>query len=216
MKILFAEDDIQMQKIVRIYLEKEGYEVTTASDGEEGLAYLCEKEFDLVILDWMMPKKDGITLCKEIRQMNLPVKIILLTAKNTSLDELQGLVAGADDYISKPFDIPILLIRIKKLVNAESIFTYRNLVLNAKTYEVKKDGMILDLTKKEYDLLVYLISNQGVTLTREQLLSHVWGINYEGDTRTVDTHIKRLRKKIGNQMIATKIGVGYTMEKTNE
>lgn len=211
MKILLAEDDKQMQKILKIYLENEGYEVRVASDGEEGLGFVTEEEFDLVILDWMMPKMDGVTLCREIRQMNLPVKIIMLTAKNSSTDELRGLVAGADDYISKPFDISVLLVRIKKMIKSEKILAFDQLTLNPETREVKIISDIINLTKKEYDLLHYFMQNKNIILTREQLLAHVWGMNYEGDIRTVDTHVKRLRKKIGNHYIVTKVGIGYLM-----
>ncbi len=211
MKILLAEDDKQMQKILKIYLENEGYEVRVASDGEEGLGFVTEEEFDLVILDWMMPKMDGVTLCREIRQMNLPVKIIMLTAKNSSTDELRGLVAGADDYISKPFDISVLLVRIKKMIKSEKILAFDQLTLNPETHEVKIISDIINLTKKEYDLLHYFMQNKNIILTREQLLAHVWGMNYEGDIRTVDTHVKRLRKKIGNHYIVTKVGIGYLM-----
>lgn len=211
MKILLAEDDKQMQKILKIYLENEGYEVRVASDGEEGLSFVTEEEFDLVILDWMMPKMDGVTLCREIRQMNLPVKIIMLTAKNSSTDELRGLVAGADDYISKPFDISVLLVRIKKMIKSEKILAFDQLTLNPETHEVKIISDIINLTKKEYDLLHYFMQNKNIILTREQLLAHVWGMNYEGDIRTVDTHVKRLRKKIGNHYIVTKVGIGYLM-----
>lgn len=211
MKILLAEDDKQMQKILKIYLENEGYEVRVASDGEEGLGFVTEEEFDLVILDWMMPKMDGVTLCREIRQMNLPVKIIMLTAKNSSTDELRGLIAGADDYISKPFDISVLLVRIKKMIKSEKILAFDQLTLNPETHEVKIISDIINLTKKEYDLLHYFMQNKNIILTREQLLAHVWGMNYEGDIRTVDTHVKRLRKKIGNHYIVTKVGIGYLM-----
>ncbi|HCM90417.1 MULTISPECIES: response regulator transcription factor [Vagococcus] len=211
MKILLAEDDKQMQKILKIYLENEGYEVRVASNGEEGLGFVTEEEFDLVILDWMMPKMDGVTLCREIRQMNLPVKIIMLTAKNSSTDELRGLVAGADDYISKPFDIAVLLVRIKKMIKSEKILAFDQLTLNPETHEVKVTSDLISLTKKEYNLLYYFMQNKNIILSREQLLANVWGMNYEGDIRTVDTHVKRLRQKIGNHYIATKVGIGYLM-----
>ncbi|MGX7025231.1 response regulator transcription factor [Vagococcus hydrophili] len=216
MEILLAEDDLQMKKIIKIYLEKEGYVVTTVSNGVEAMDILVKKEFDLIILDWMMPKKDGVTVCKEIRQINLPIKILMVTAKNSSVDELRGLVAGADDYITKPFDMAILLVKIKKMIKSEYVLTVNNLSLNPTTREVKDSGVCIDLTKREYDLLSYFMCNLNIVLTREQLLDNVWGMNYEGDTRTVDTHVKRLRKKIGEQFIMTKIGVGYVMESSHE
>lgn len=212
MKILLAEDDKEMQKILKIYLEREGYHLVIASDGEEALDYVVSEEFDLVILDWMMPKKDGMELCQDIRRMEIPVKILMLTAKNTSEDELKGLVSGADEYIAKPFDMSVLLIRIKKMLRGEHILRFENLSLNCDTFDVVKNNQKLNLTRKEYDLLYYFMSNINIVLTREQLLDNVWGIDYEGDIRTVDTHVKRLRKKIGDGYIKTKIGMGYTME----
>ncbi|WP_288394108.1 response regulator transcription factor [uncultured Vagococcus sp.] len=212
MKILLAEDDKEMQKILKIYLEREGYHLVIASDGEEALDYVVSEEFDLVILDWMMPKKDGMELCQDIKRMEIPVKILMLTAKNTSEDELKGLVSGADEYISKPFDMSVLLIRIKKMLRGEHILRFENLSLNWDTFDVVKNNEKLNLTRKEYDLLYYFMSNINIVLTREQLLDNVWGIDYEGDIRTVDTHVKRLRKKIGDGYIKTKIGMGYTME----
>lgn len=212
MKILLAEDDKEMQKILKIYLEREGYHLVIASDGEEALDYVVSEEFDLVILDWMMPKKDGMELCQDIRRMEIPVKILMLTAKNTSEDELKGLVSGADEYIAKPFDMSVLLIRIKKMLRGEHILRFENLSLNCDTFDVVKNNEKLNLTRKEYDLLYYFMSNINIVLTREQLLDNVWGIDYEGDIRTVDTHVKRLRKKIGDGYIKTKIGMGYTME----
>lgn len=212
MKILLAEDDKEMQKILKIYLEREGYHLVIASDGEEALDYVVSEEFDLVILDWMMPKKDGMELCQDIRRMVIPVKILMLTAKNTSEDELKGLVSGADEYIAKPFDMSVLLIRIKKMLRGEHILRFENLSLNCDTFDVVKNNEKLNLTRKEYDLLYYFMSNINIVLTREQLLDNVWGIDYEGDIRTVDTHVKRLRKKIGDGYIKTKIGMGYTME----
>lgn len=212
MKILLAEDDKEMQKILKIYLEREGYHLVIASDGEEALDYVVSEEFDLVILDWMMPKKDGMELCQDIRRMAIPVKILMLTAKNTSEDELKGLVSGADEYIAKPFDMSVLLIRIKKMLRGEHILRFENLSLNCDTFDVEKNNEKLNLTRKEYDLLYYFMSNINIVLTRGQLLDNVWGIDYEGDIRTVDTHVKRLRKKIGDGYIKTKIGMGYTME----
>lgn len=216
MRILLAEDDLDMQKILKIYLEKEGYQLTIASDGEEALDYIVNEKFDLAILDWMMPKKDGMELCEDIRRMAIPIKILMLTAKNTSIDELKSLTAGADEYISKPFEMPILLIRIKKLVRGENVLKNGALSLNIETFEVRENLQGIDLTRKEYDLLYYFMSNIDITLSREQILDNVWGIDYEGDTRTVDTHVKRLRKKLSEDYIETKVRLGYVMRSKDE
>ncbi|MDT2814575.1 response regulator transcription factor [Vagococcus carniphilus] len=216
MKILLAEDDLNMQKILKIYLEKEGYQLTIASDGEEALDYIVSENFDLAILDWMMPKKDGMELCEDIRRMAIPIKILMLTAKNTSIDELKSLTAGADEYISKPFEMPVLLIRIKKLVRGENVLKNGALSLNIETFEVRENLQGIDLTRKEYDLLHYFMSNIDITLSREQILDNVWGIDYEGDTRTVDTHVKRLRKKLSEDYIETKVRLGYVMRSKDE
>ncbi|MFC6347703.1 response regulator transcription factor [Vagococcus carniphilus] len=216
MKILLAEDDLDMQKILKIYLEKEGYQLTIASDGEEALDYIVNEKFDLAILDWMMPKKDGMELCEDIRRMAIPIKILMLTAKNTSIDELKSLTAGADEYISKPFEMPILLIRIKKLVRGENVLKNATLSLNIETFEVRDNLQGIDLTRKEYDLLHYFMLNIDITLSREQILDNVWGIDYEGDTRTVDTHVKRLRKKLSEDYIETKVRLGYVMRSKDE
>lgn len=216
MKILIAEDDENMTKILKLYLHKEGYWVECVSDGEEAVSYFEKNNADLMILDWMMPKKDGITVCKEIRLMKIPVKIIMLTAKTTTNNELEGLLTGADDYIKKPFDIKILLVRIKKICHLESSFYFRDISLNPKNHEVIKNQHKLELTRKEYELLQYFMTNQNTVLSREQILDYVWGIDYVGDIRTVDTHIRRLRKKIGNSYIKTSFGTGYIMEDINE
>lgn len=216
MKILLAEDDLDMQKILKIYLEKEGYQLTIASDGEEALDCIVNEKFDLAILDWMMPKKDGMELCEDIRRMAIPIKILMLTAKNTSIDELKSLTAGADEYISKPFEMPILLIRIKKLVRGENVLKNGALSLNIETFEVRENLQGIDLTRKEYDLLHYFMSNIDITLSREHILDNVWGIDYGGDTRTVDTHVKRLRKKLSEDYIETKVRLGYVMRSKDE
>lgn len=216
MRILIAEDDENMSKILKLYLQKEGYHVDTTFNGEDTIAYLEEHDIDLLLLDWMLPLKNGIEICREIRALDLPVKIIMITAKTTTDDELSGLTAGADDYIRKPFDMNILLVRIKKLCKVETVLRYRDLVLNPVTYEVRKNENGVELTKKEFELLKYFLSNQKIILSREQILNHVWGQNYFGDIRTVDTHIRRLRKKLGDNYIQTKFGTGYFMGDSNE
>lgn len=216
MRILIAEDDENMCKILKIYLQKEGYHVDNVLNGEDAVSYLELNKVDLLLLDWMLPRKNGIEVCQEIKQMNLPVKIIMITAKTTTENELLGLTVGADDYIRKPFDMNVLLLRIKKLCNVESELKYRNLVLNPTTHEVYKDHRPLELTKKEFELLKYFLVNQKIVLSRDQILSHVWEIDYFGDGRTVDTHVRRLRKKLGESYIQTKIGTGYVMGDMDE
>ena len=237
MHILIAEDHPDLRKILTLYLQKEGYQVSVVSNGQEAITYLMErcglkKEAknnlgltfskppsshapatlpDLLILDWMMPVQDGIQTCREIRALNLPIKILMLTAKGETEHEILGLTSGADDYVRKPFDIKVLLLRIKKLCRLEGILCCGDISLNQETFEVRKGNTRLALTKTEYEMLRYFLSNQRITLTREQLLNHAWGMDFEGDSRTVDTHIRRLRRKIGEEYIKTRIGIGYVI-----
>ncbi len=237
MHILIAEDHPDLRKILTLYLQKEGYQVSVVSNGQEAITYLMErcglkKEAknnlgltfskspsshapatlpDLLILDWMMPVQDGIQTCREIRALNLPIKILMLTAKGETEHEILGLTSGADDYVRKPFDIKVLLLRIKKLCRLEGILCCGDISLNQETFEVRKGNTRLALTKTEYEMLRYFLSNQRITLTREQLFNHAWGMDFEGDSRTVDTHIRRLRRKIGEEYIKTRIGIGYVI-----
>lgn len=216
MRILVAEDEPDMQKIIKIYLLKEGYEVSVASDGEEALNLLCTEKFDLVVLDWMMPRMDGIEICTAIKTYNIPTKIIMLTAKSEVQNEIIGLSCGADDYIKKPFEPNILLLRIKKLFHLENVLICGDVSLNQETWIAKKGANELTLTKKEFALLKVFLLNCGIVLSREKLLNNVWGMDYEGDERTVDTHIRRLRTKIGEDYISTHIGIGYVMVEPDE
>lgn len=216
MKILIAEDNLDMQKILSLYLQKEGYDVHTAENGEAAFNYITKHSVDLLLLDWMMPVKDGIDVCKEVRLLNIPVKILMLTAKSENDHEFLGLSSGADDYLRKPFDMKILLLRIKKLCRQEQLLKCGTLTLNQETLEVWKSNEKLTLTKTEFELLRYFMLNTRIILTREQLLNHVWGVDYDGDTRTVDTHIRRLRAKIGSDFIKTNVGFGYVLEATHE
>lgn len=216
MKILIAEDEPDMQKILRLYLEKSGYEVSVASDGQTAFDRLCAEPFDLLIADWMMPKMDGIALCKEVRAYAMPVKIIMLTAKGESQNEIEGLSFGADDYIKKPFDPKILLLRIKKLLQIEDVLCCGDLSLNIKTQSVFVDRKEIKITQKEFLLLQTLLRNKGITLSREVLLNRIWGSDYDGDERTLDTHIRRLRAKLGKPYIMTFVGVGYRMDVSHE
>lgn len=211
MHILIAEDDTDMQKILKLYLQKDGYVVSVVSNGKEAIAFLSEHVVDLVHLDWMMPIQDGIQTCRDIRQLHIPTKILMLTAKGENEDEVQGLSCGADDYLRKPFDIQVLLLRIRKLCQTEDILLYQDILLNSQTMEVTKKVERISLSKTEYELLKFFLANQRRILSRDMLLDHIWGMDYEGDIRAVDTAIRRLRKKIGENMIQTKIGLGYIL-----
>ena len=216
MNILIVEDESDMQKILKLYLQREGYQVNSVSNGRDAIDFLIVNAVDIVLLDWMMPIKNGMETLKEIRQLNIPVKILMLTAKGENADEAAGLTFGADDYLRKPFDIQILLLRIKKLCNSENHLRCNDIVLNPVTMEVMKGQDKVKLTKNEYELLKYFLANQNMILTREQLLNHIWGMDFEGDIRTVDTNIRRLRQKIGEEYIQTRIGMGYIMEKRHD
>ncbi|MEG0377124.1 MAG: response regulator transcription factor [Eubacterium sp.] len=215
-KILIAEDDKAMRKILSLYFEREGWQVKCAPDGSEALKWLEQEPFDLAVLDWMMPGASGPEICSTIKEWALPVKTILLTAKGQNQDEIEGLESGADDYLRKPFEPKVLLLRIRKLLEADRIVKCGALALNLRTWKAQKAGIPLDLNKKETELLAYFLRNQDRILTREILLDRLWGMDYEGEERTVDTHIKRLRAKIGHEMIKTKRGVGYVMERCDE
>ena len=216
MNILIVEDESDMQKILKLYLQREGYQVNSVSNGRDAIDFLIVNAVDIVLLDWMMPIKKGMETLKEIRQLNIPVKILMLTAKGENADEAAGLTFGADDYLRKPFDIQILLLRIKKLCNSENHLRCNDIVLNPVTMEVMKGQDKVKLTKNEYELLKYFLANQNMILTREQLLNHIWGMDFEGDIRTVDTNIRRLRQKIGEEYIQTRIGMGYIMERRHD
>lgn len=211
MRILIVDDEQQMLKILQAFLTKEGYEVVSAHDGEMALDIFQEHVFDLVILDWMMPKKDGLSVCREIKSMS-DVKVIMLTAKNENEDEFSALQSGADDYIKKPFHPGVLIARIQRLLPNESLFKFEDIVIDEQTKRILKSGQDVNATKTEYELLKALAIRKGQILTRQQLLDFVWGYDYEGDERTVDTHIRRLRDKILSDAIRTHRGIGYSLE----
>ena len=212
MKILVAEDELAMQKIISLYLKKAGYDVDVASDGKEAFEKLCKENYDLLVADWMMPKMSGIQLCEKIRSYSMPLKIIMLTAKSEAENEITALTCGVDDYIRKPFEPKILLLRIQKMFQLEDVLHCGDLTLNSKNQVAFMNQEEIRLTQKEWLLLKVLIQNKGVTLTRELLLERVWGIDYDGDERRLDTHIRRLRNKIGKEYIITYIGIGYRMD----
>lgn len=215
MNILIADDELSMLKILQAYFKKEGYNVLTAKDGQEALDLFYTNKIDLAILDWMMPKIDGINVCKEIKKKS-NTKVFMLTAKSQTEDEIDALSCGADDYVRKPFDPRVLIIRAKKLIGEDEILKIKDLKIDFKTNKVYKDEVELNLTKKELELIKCFVDNKGIILSREKLLNLVWGIDYFGDDRTVDTHIRRLRAKIGEEMIITHRGIGYSLEGIND
>lgn len=215
-KILIVDDEEQIRNILRIYLVREGYEISEAEDGEKGLKLFYEKPFDLVILDVMLPKKDGWSILREIKKYT-ETPVIMLTARDDSEDEVFGFEMGADDYITKPFNNKVLLARVKSLLrksnnSVESIIEIGDLVINDTSHSVTDSKREIELAPKEYDLLVYLVKNNKIALSREKLLNEVWGYDFLGDDRTIDTHIKKLRKKIGKGAIKTIRGIGYKLD----
>lgn len=215
-KILIVDDEEQIRNILRIYLIKEGYEVIEAEDGEKAIQIFYEKPVDLVVLDVMLPKKDGWSILREIkRYSNTPV--LMLTARDESEDEIFGFEIGADDYVTKPFNNKILLARIKALLKKTNVITDNiiklgEITINDISHSVTRGDEELELSPKEYELLMYLVRNNKIVLSREKLLNEVWGYDFLGDDRTIDTHIKNLRKKIGRGSIKTIRGIGYKLD----
>lgn len=211
MNVLIADDEKHMVKILSAYFKKEGFNTIEANDGKEALDLFHLHKVDLAILDWMMPNVSGVDACKYIKE-NSNVKVLILTAKTQNEDEIEALNCGADEYIKKPFDPRILLLRAKKLVNFNNEINISDININLDEQKVYKNGELLKLTKLEYDLLTVFVRNRGIILSRDKLVDLVWGLEYEGDYRTVDTHIRRLRTKIGENIIKTYRGIGYSME----
>lgn len=211
MKILIVDDEEKLLKILKKYFEVEGFSVETALDGEEAIFKIDENKIDLVILDWMIPKISGIEVCKYIKE-NTNAKVLMLTARTQFDDELEALNIGADEYVKKPFDIRVLVMRGKKLLNLEKNFRFKNIDINFESQKVYRDGENLNLTKIEFELLKCFVKNKGIILSRGKIIDLVWGVDYDGDPRTVDTHIRRLRRKIGEDVIKTYRGIGYSLE----
>lgn len=223
-KILIVEDEKQIARFLQLELMHEGYEVETVYDGREGLEKIRNNEYNLIILDVMLPSLNGMEVCRRVRAFS-EVPIIMLTAKDSVIDKVTGLDIGADDYMTKPFAIEELLARIRAVKRKNSNKNNENkneiivndLVMNLSTHEVKRGDKLIELTKREYDLLEYLMKNVDVVLNREQLLEVVWGYNYMGDTNVVDVYIRYLRSKIDEdfdvKLIHTVRGVGYVIKK---
>ena len=219
LKILVVDDEQRMRILVKDFLMKKNFEVIEAGDGEEAIdKFFADKEIALIILDVMMPKMDGWAVCREIRQYS-QVPIIMLTARGDEKDELLGFELGVDEYISKPFSPKILVARVEAILRRTSAFDEEvkeigGILVNQSAHEVKIDGEEVELSFKEFELLNYFMNNQGVALSRERILNNVWNYDYFGDARTIDTHVKKLRSKLGEKgkYIKTIWGMGYKFE----
>ena len=203
-KILVVDDDSNISELLKVYFTNEGYEVKTASDGVEGISYFKMYEPDIVLLDIMLPKKDGWQVCREIREMSSK-PIIMITAKGEVFDKVLGLELGADDFLVKPFDMKELSARVKAVLRRyqahnnqddDEVVKFENIEISRQKYELKLKGKSVDIPPKELELLYFLASNYNRVFTRDQLLDKVWGFDYLGDSRTVDVHVKRLREKL--------------------
>lgn len=217
-KILIVDDELKMRILIRDFLRKEGFETIEASNGNDALnLFLEDKEIDLIILDIMMPQMDGWDVCKKIRNYSNSIPILMLTAKSTNEDIIKGFQLGSDDYLTKPFHIQILIERVKALLRRtknEDNLIFGNLFINVLGRTVKVNNEIIDLSVKEYDLLLYLVENKDIALTRDDIIQKVWNYDFLGDGRTIDTHIKTLRNKLGEcgDYIKTVWGIGYKFE----
>ena len=219
LKILVVDDGSRMRKLVSDFLIRNNYEVLEAADGEKALdIFYKEKNLALIILDVMMPKMDGWQVCREIREHS-QIPIIMLTARSDERDELQGFDLGVDEYIAKPFSPKILVARVGAILrrsgqeDKEEILTFCGIELSKAAHQVTVDGHDVELSYKEFELLVYFMENIGLALSRERILNHVWNYDYFGDARTIDTHVKKLRNKLGakGDLIQTVWGIGYKM-----
>jgi two-component system response regulator ResD len=219
-KVLMVDDESRMRKLVSDFLTRKGYIVIEAGDGEEALdRFYADKDISLVILDVMMPKMNGWDVCREIRK-NSKVPIIMLTAKSDELSELNGFECGADEYIAKPFSPKILTARVDALIrrsysiDSSEVTDVGGIIIDKAAHIVKIDGQEIDLSFKEFELLTYFVDNKGLALSREKILNNVWNYDYFGDARTIDTHVKKLRKKLGDKgdYIKTIWGMGYKFE----
>lgn len=220
LKILVVDDESRMRKLVKDFLVKQNYEVLEAGDGSEALDIFFEdKDIALIILDVMMPKMDGWQVCREIRNYS-KVPIIMLTARTDEQDELQGFQLGVDEYIAKPFSPKILVARVEAILrrtgqtSEEDNLEYGGISIDQAAHVVTVDGKPIDLSFKEFELLTYFMENKGIALSREKILNSVWNYDYFGDARTIDTHVKKLRSKMGDKgdLIKTVWGMGYKFE----
>ena len=219
-KILVVDDESRMRKLVKDFLVKQNYEVLEAEDGSQAVDLFFEQQdIALIILDVMMPKMDGWQVCREIRNYS-KVPIIMLTARTDERDELQGFQLGVDEYIAKPFSPKILVARVEAILRRTNQLTesevleYGGISIDKAAHVVTIDGASIDLSFKEFELLTYFMENKGIALSREKILNSVWNYDYFGDARTIDTHVKKLRSKMGNKgdLIKTVWGMGYKLE----
>ncbi len=217
MKILVVDDEELIRQVIKEYLVLEGFKVDEAIDGNDAVAKALENDYSLIIMDIMMPKKDGYQACKEIRaSKNIP--FIMLSARSEEYDKLIGFDLGIDDYVTKPFSPKELVARVKAVLKRsngeDSSYKFGGLVIDDKAHDVYVNEEKIYLTPKEYDLLKYFVSNKNIALSREQLLTNVWGYDFYGDDRTIDTHVKTLRKNLGSygEYIKTVRGIGYKFE----
>ncbi|WP_195927255.1 response regulator transcription factor [Turicibacter sanguinis] len=214
-KVLIVEDDLSIARLIKLNLNLAGYLTESVEDGLLAFERIQKEKFDLILLDVMIPGMDGFKLMEKIRSLNIPV--IFLTAKTSTMDKVDGLRLGADDYMVKPFEAIELLARIEAVLRrygkVHKLLTYKNITVNDEKREVELNGNVVYLTVKEYDLFLTLLKNKNIALSREQLIEKVWGIDYYGETRTVDMHINALRKKLGLQEeIKTVYKIGYRLE----
>lgn len=220
LKILVVDDESRMRKLVKDFLVKNNFDVIEAGDGEQAVdIFFREKDIALIVLDVMMPKMDGWQVCREVRTYS-KVPIIMLTARGDERDELQGFELGVDEYVTKPFSPRILVARIEAILRRtgkreqSDKISYGGIVVDKTAHEVLIDGKPVELSYKEFELLTYFIENKGIALSREKILNNVWNYDYFGDARTIDTHVKKLRSKMGEKgdMIKTIWGMGYKLE----
>ena len=221
-KILVVEDEKDIQNIIKAFLENEEYKVETADDGLDAINLIQKNNYDLILLDIMLPKIDGFTVCEMIRK-NSNVPIIILTALTDEESQLKGFDKLADDYITKPFSMPVLLKHIEAIFRRTnnsnentSILKYKNITLNTENYEVYVDNQKVTLTFREYEILKLFLENQGKVFTRDNILNSIWNYDYFGDDKIVNTHIKNIRKKLGYEYIETVRGVGYKIDKEDK
>lgn len=221
-KILIVEDDFDIQELLLNFLQEAGYDVTVANDGVEALSVFTDNQFDLILLDIMLPKIDGFGVCELIRKQS-QIPIIMLTALSGEEEQIRGLDLQVDDYITKPFSMPVLVRKIAAVLRRSNhqnddkhcMISYQNLVLDLDSYTAVIDGNAYELTQREFEVLRELLTHQGRVLTRQNLLNKLWKYDFYGDERVVDTHIKNLRKKLGIDFIRTIRGVGYKIDKEN-
>ena len=220
LKIIVVDDESRMRKLVKDFLTRKNFQVLEAGNGEEAMdIFYREKDINLIILDVMMPKMDGWEVCREIRKTS-KVPIIMLTARSDERDELLGFELGVDEYISKPFSPKILVARVEAILrrtgqsNPEDVISCGGIVIDKAAHIASVDGVPMELSFKEFELLTYFLENEGIALSREKILNSVWNYDYFGDARTIDTHVKKLRSKMGNkgEYIKTVWGMGYKFE----